>query len=201
VTLAAGDTGLKLSLLLNGIGIAGDNVVKQPAACKRTNGHPSNEASCLSNQDPLHPARSLTVEVLTANNAHAATVTGNIAYDQASGKFTGLINLGKNWKSGTYTLKVRTPMYLRKQVGSVHTITAGQTYTASEENLISSDVDNDNKLTILDYNLIIDCYTFPGDTPSCDVDDAAFVDVNDDGNNDEFDENLFLRDLSVQNGD
>lgn len=193
-------TSLNFSLLLHGMGAAGDNVVPQPAPCKRTNGTTANPAGCLSNQEPQRPTRSITVEVLNQNNTVEATKSGEITYDNATGTFKGSVDLGEDWQTGVYNIKVLSTQYLRRQIAGFHTITSGQAYNVPVSNLVSSDVDKDNRLTILDYNMIITCYTFIGDPAKCAPGDAVEVDVNDDAKNDEFDENLFRRDLIVQYG-
>jgi hypothetical protein len=193
-------TSLNLSVLIHGIGSAGDNVVLQPAQCKRTAGVITDPAGCLSNQVPMHPTRNVSVEIINQNNVTLTTATGTITYDNTTGTFKGKISAGIPLATGIYNLKVLTPMHLKRQVPGFQSITAGTEYAVPVFNVVSSDVDNDNKLTILDYNMIISCYTFIGNAPTCTTANAAPVDVNDDGKNDEFDENLFRRDLIVQFG-
>jgi Mg-chelatase subunit ChlD len=194
-------TRLNLSLLLHGLGAAGDNVLPKPAACQRQNNTIADAEGCLSNQSPLHPERDVKVEVYDKDNQLAASVSGKITYASTSGKFAGSVDLGPNWTTGVYTVKVLTPMFLKRLIDGIQTITNNATHNFPEASLTSSDVDFDNRLSILDYNLIIACYTYPGETAPCNPEKAAKVDVNDDGVNNEFDENLFRRDLIVQYGE
>ncbi len=194
-------TSLHFTIDLHGIGRSGDNVVLYPRQCQRSASGSANLDECLSNQNPLHPERSLIVELFNQENKPQATVSGTMTYDNELGSFKGDVHLGDDWETGPYLLRVKTPGSYKRQAPGMHTITAGESYTVPGFDLVSSDVDNDDKLTVLDYNLIVTCYTFPGLTPPCDAEKATTVDVDDDGDNDEFDYNLFLRDLSVQSGD
>jgi hypothetical protein len=80
--------------------------------------------------------------------------------------------------------------------------------------LVTGDTNNDNVLNILDYNALLDCgygelNPLPINDPNstynskeCQVHTPTEdVDLNDDGIINSTDYNLFLRELSVQNGD
>lgn len=230
-TPPAGSTTLNLNAFLHGIGAAGDNVVLRPAPCQAgfNTGATTSSASateCFSNRNPKHPTRFVKVEIFNQNNESIKVASGSVTYDNTSGTFKGSVNLGESWTTGTYTVKVWSPTYLRRQLPGTRTITANTVNNLDDVDLVSSDVDNDNKLSILDYNLIIACYTRPGQTvPTCSnsseasdptnfLTDGVYtpinagtlktrawrVDVDDNGVNNEFDENLFRRDLIVQYG-
>ena len=67
--------------------------------------------------------------------------------------------------------------------------------------LVTGDIKIDNALNILDYNILIGCYSDFAPAVSCTADLKEEADLTDDGQVNQFDYNLFLRDLSVQNGD
>lgn len=200
-TLPPKETALSFSLLLDGIGAAGDNEQPQPSQCQRIAGHLADPTACFSNQAPQHPERSITVEVVDGNVQIVKTVSGTATYNEMTGKFTGRVNLGTNWISGFYNVKVSTPAHLKAQTPGIQSIVAGEENTTPPVNLVTADADQDNKLTILDFSLINTCYTFPGMTSACNEVDKRAADVNDDGNNDEFDQNLFLREIKVLLGE
>lgn len=193
-------TALNFTLLLHGVGSAGDN--------------PNPTDSTLSNKSPLHPQRNLLVQVFNTSNQVVASNTAPIIYDSDSGTFQGEVGLAKTLPSGNYSIKIQTDRYLRKLIPGIQEITAGQETQVSTTQMVTGDTNNDNVLNILDYNALLDCgYGLLNPLPMNDpnsVFHSSFcqvhtptedIDLNDDGVINSTDYNLFLRELSVQNGD
>jgi len=191
------DTMLSFTLLLHGVGSSGDN--------------PNPGGAALSNKTPLHPQRTLEVQVFDTHNQQVANATGSLLYN--GGAFTGTVNIG-SFGTGSYLVKVKTDRYLRKLVPNVQIITASQANSISQTELVTGDTNNDNLLNILDYNALLDCgYGAVNPLPIIDPrstfnskacqahNSPGNVDLNDDGVIDSIDYNLFVRELSVQSGD
>ncbi|MBI4080183.1 MAG: hypothetical protein HY430_00240 [Candidatus Levybacteria bacterium] len=191
-------TKFAFNLLLHGIGISGDNPNPLPSSCQKASFVP---ALCLSNQNPVHPQKSVTVEVYNSNNQLIVNKTGTITYDNTKGYFVGTIDMGTTLQSGIYNIRVKTDKYLRRLIPGIQNITAGQTNQIPNATLVVGDANNDNALNILDYNALLGCYSDFAPARSCDAAKKIATDFNDDGNVNQFDYNLFLRDLSVQNGE
>lgn len=184
---------------LHGLGIAGDNVVLRPPACQNTN---ASKSACLSNQKPNHPTREYALEVINDHGKTVASLSGKLVYNSSTRIFDAEGETKKITKSGQYTFRLHTPMFLQKKVLFPDLIKPGETYQLPVFDLTSSDADDDNLLTILDYNQIISCYTYPNQkNSSCMVDERLAADTDDNGKTDEFDINLFVRDISVLQGD
>jgi hypothetical protein len=186
-TPTSGNTGLELNVLMDGIGNAGDNA------------NPT--ASSLSNKAPVHPTRDAVAEVFDTNNNLVATASGNITYSSASGSFVGTMYTSAPITDGDYTIKVRSDYHLTRLVPGVEHLIPNQVNQISTVELVAGDANNDNRLDILDYNLMIGCYSDLEPAVSCTPDAQVSTDFNDDGNVNEFDYNLFLRELSTQPGD
>lgn len=195
-----GDTTLSFTLLLHGIGAAGDN--------------PNPSGNTLSNKNPQHPQRNLTVYIYNANDQLVTTKTGALNYDANTQTFHGIVSLGTTFTNGNYTVRVRTDRYLRRLIPGVQTIVNGQDNTPPQTYLVAGDVNGDNILNILDYSSLLDCgygalnplaFTYPTSLyhqAICQVHNPAVnVDIDDNNIINQFDYNLFLRELSVQNGD
>ncbi len=185
-------TGLNFTtdLLLHGIGHSGDNA--NPTAFS------------LSNQSPVHPDRNVAIEVIDGlSHTLVATATGTIAYNQTNGSFTGNASTDTPLPPGQYLLKITSDRYLRRYVPGITVVSnATTTIVIPQLSLVTSDSNNDNKLNILDYNMILDCYTGANPARSCnDNNKKTATDANDDDTVNQYDYNLFLRELSVQNGD
>lgn len=181
-------TDLNFTILLHGIGNSGDNA------------NPT--ASSLSNKDPLHKTRDLTVQIYNQSNTKVFEKTdATISYNAANGNFLGTVALPTNFQTGVYTVYVQSPHYLKKRLPGILTITVNQNNTMPAVHLVTGDVKIDNALNILDYNIIIGCYSDFAPAVSCTPELKENSDITDDGEVNQFDYNLFLRDLSVQNGD
>lgn len=199
-TPSASGTAISFTTLLHGVGAAGDN--------------PNPTGNTLSNKNPLHPQRNLNVTIMDSNNQLVASKTGTLTYASASGNFTGSIDLGDSFAEGSYIIKVQSDRYLKKLVPGIQTITKDQDNKMPIINLVAGDINADNSLNILDYNGFLDCGYGAINPLPMDNEDSIYhttecqahtptinVDINDDGVIDSTDYNLFLRELSVQNGD
>jgi M6 family metalloprotease-like protein len=183
-TIPQGSTFVSLSLFLHGIGNGGDNVNPQGGG----------------NTAPLRLLRTVTIETSDSANQLLAVKTGNVSYNSAAGNFQGTVDLGA-LSSGVYTLKITVPQYLKKTVPGIVSLTGGQTNSIAVLYLVTGDSNNDNYLSILDYNMLLDCYSDLTPARSCtDANKKLMTDLTDDGSVNQFDYNLFLRELSVQSG-
>ncbi len=193
-------TTASFTILLHGVGTTGDNA------------NPKNGS--LSNKSPLHPQRNLEVSVSDINNKSIANISGAINYDRQSGSFKGSIALPRNITKGKYSIKVKTPRYLRKKIPGAFELTPNKDNRIDAVDLVAGDISGDNTLNILDYNGYLNCgYGAVEPLPINDANSlfnkkacqahkpAENVDTDDNGIVDSADYNLFLRELSVKSGD
>lgn len=183
--ITSADTLTSYSILLHGIGAGGDNVSPNSGG----------------NTNPLHPARTIIISVFDAQNQQVTNAQGTINYNSTNKNFQGSINL-VGLAPGYYIIKAKVPSFLGRQFAGIQTITSGQTLTLQSLTLISGDINSDNKISILDYNALFDCFSELLPARNCtDSNKKLLADLTDDGNVNQFDYNLFLRELSVQAGD
>lgn len=180
VTPQPGDTLVAVSVLLHGLGNGGDNV----------------NASSQGNFSPLHPTRTATVEVYDVSNQLISTTQAPITFDSGSGSFKGVADLGGNFNTGLYSVKIKTDQFLRGLVPGIQTLTDGQTNTLPNVKLVAGDVNGDNQVNIVDYNILIGCYSDLSPAVSCTPTNNLLADINDDGHVNQFDYNLFIRELT-----
>lgn len=193
-------TVVSFTVVLHGVGIGGDN--------------PNPNGNSLSNKNPVHPQRDLSVEVTDTNNQVVASASAPISYDAAAGTFTGKMSLGDNVPAGNYNIRIKTDRYLRRLVPGIQQIKVLQENKLPITQLIAGDTNGDNFLNVIDYNALLDCgfglveplpmtdANAPYNSQNCQVHTPAInVDIDDNGIINSFDYNLFLRELSVQNGD
>ena len=129
------------------------------------------------------------------------TQKATLSYDSTAGNFKGSVELSDSIQTDNYLVKVRLPGTLRLQYPTAHRIIKEQTISLPPVHLVTGDVKSDNKLDILDYNIIVSCYSDYTAAIACTPELKTLADITDDGSVNQFDYNLFLRDLSVQNGD
>ncbi len=111
-----------------------------------------------------------------------------------------MLDGGNTIQSGSYLVKVKGVPYLRKKVGGIISVASGAANTLPQAALTTGDANNDNQLNILDYNLLLDCYSELAPARDCTPAKLLTTDFNDDGSVNQFDYNLFLRELSIQTG-
>jgi Mg-chelatase subunit ChlD len=180
-------TSLNMTVYLDGIGSRGDNT------------NPT--ASSLSNKTPQHQSLNAELSIFTTSNNLIASGTGTLTYNTTVGAYTGDVPVQTGFPTGQYIIKVRTNTHLRKQIEQIQTITAGTDNTITPVSLVAGDIDNNNALNILDYNLLLNCYSDLAAAVDCPaLTNKSNADLNDDGNVNQDDYNLFLRELSTQPG-
>ncbi|HSX40031.1 MAG TPA: hypothetical protein VLF68_00255 [Candidatus Saccharimonadales bacterium] len=187
---------LILALALQGIGNYGSNT-----SATLTRG----------NLNPKTPTRTAVIEVFDATGRAVATASAGVVFTASpSATFTGNVDMGA-LASGNYRVKIKTDRYLKKLVTGFQTLTAGQSTPVPQTLLTVGDVNGDNVLNILDYNIMADCFDSNHtisdaggkfNSAACQSHaEKAFADLNDDGIIDGVDYNFFESNLSAGNGD
>lgn len=175
-------TTVLLTVCPHGLGNCGDNV-----------------NSSGGNTNPLHTQRAIRVSVLDANNQLVLTSSQAVSYNQASQNFQGSFQL--TIPPGQYLFQAEMNGFLSNKLPVILTITPGISVTLPTISLVTGDINGDNQLDILDYNILIGCFGEKITTSSCAMPpttQSPGADINDDGVVDGVDYNLFLRELSVQ---
>ena len=200
---AGGDpTKLSFVIGLDTIGTTGTNTVS---------------LSKESNKNPKHPQRTLKVEVLDNSNQKVEEVEADINYvagesAQNYGKFIGTATLSDDFNTGNYIVKVKVDGRLKKQIPGIQRLEAGKINSMDPVNLIAGDIDNDNKIGMLDYGILISCSIFARTEQAkalCSENESfkLLSDLNDDGDNeetpnvDQLDYGYFIQEFSGQAGD
>jgi plastocyanin len=182
-----GSTLVGLALGAHGIGITGD--VANPTD------------NNLSNKSPQQQTRTVSLIVIDSSGKTVMRPTGTVQYSVATGDFRGTVDLGKHFTTAKYLVKVIMPKYLTKIVATNFSITANAVNNLQPAQLIAGDIDSNNVLDINDYNAILTCLEKESAPNSCEDTQRQKVDLNDDGQVDLSDINLFLREFSVRKGD
>jgi hypothetical protein len=186
-TPGANDTVIFMNVGLHGIGSSGDSV---------------NARGDLSNKHPLHFAPPFKVNLYSSSGSLVKQATGLLVYDKTSGTFRGGINMGSSVPAGSYVVKVVSQNRLIKRVPGILQMQTASKVTAPAFAMVSGDINGDNVLNILDYNLLMNCYTDIGPaSENCKKTSSINPDINEDDFINFGDYNLFVREVSVQHGD
>lgn len=176
-------TTLSFSLLLHGLGQAGDSA----------------NPNSTGNINPARTQRTITVEIVNAQNQQVLSKQTSVSYEATNGSFKGFLTTD-TLPAGVYTIKVKTDQYLRAIIPGIQTITTGQNNFMPETRLITGDINNDNVINIVDYNVLLGCYSDLSPATNC-PGDKDNADLTDDGAVNAFDYNLFLRELTNRIGE
>lgn len=185
-TINPASTTLTFNVFMHGIGNSGDNA------------NPT--ASDMSNKTPLHPSRNVTVYVYDDQNNLATTKTGIITYSATTGTFKGTVDIGNQLQQGDYTVRIKESTHLRRLVPGIQQLAAQTNNILPNVEMVAGDVNSDNSINILDYNLLVGCYSDLLPAISCTNETKLTTDLNDNGSVNQFDYNLFLREITVQSG-
>ena len=85
--------------------------------------------------------------------------TGVITYDPANGNYSGSVDFGNSIPDGYYTVLLKEDTHLRKSVPGIIHMIPQQNNTMPTVTLVAGDINNDNVINILDYNILIGCYS------------------------------------------
>ncbi len=178
-------TSISLNLLLHGLGKGGDSA------------NPNGGGTAA----PRRSQRSVAIEVLDSQNKLVLTKEGTVNFDSSVGNFKGDVDLGTEVPTGAYTVKVKADQFLKALGPGIQSFTQGQINILPQMTLTSGDMNNDNKIDILDYNTLADCYSDTLPAQNCsDPAKKLSADITDDGSVNQFDYNLFLRELTNIHG-
>lgn len=180
--LTPSDTQLSLTVYLHGIGNGGD----------------SSNPNSKGNFEPLHPVRPIDLQIYDSNNNLTASVEGSVTFNSSLGYYKGTIDVG-SMPTGDYTVKVKTYSFLRNIIPGIQVLTQGIN-TLPPVYLIAGDITNQNTINILDYNILMGCFSDLLPPTSCTPNEELTADLNDQGVVNEYTYNLFLRELANQNG-
>lgn len=137
------------------------------------------------NKQPQRMARPLHIILLNNQRQEIKRVTTTVAFDGAF--FNGISDLGIDLRGGVYFIKVKFDNTLQKFIPETQTVFVGTTFSLPTVTLIPGDVNNDNALDILDYNLFVSCFG----ARVCNQKQAS--DFDDNGKVDGVDYNILLR--------
>ena len=195
---------------LHGIGRGGDNA----------------NPNITGTSDPVTPERDLIIDVFDANNEAVASTIGAITFDKATGLFLGEIGI-EGPTSGNYSIVIRSPTYLGRRAGLSIALKEKETNDLPKVSLVAGDVNDDNAINILDFNILTDCIGIgsgnkeedtteeeledeeseitPTPTPVkrqpvCTEQDQIDSDIDDNGEVNALDLNLYLRELLTRPG-
>lgn len=188
---SGGNTQLAFTVGLDGIGSAGD--------------HANPNDSSGSNKNPIQACRTkpVHVEVFDSSNALKSNITSaTMTFNATSGRYAAIVDLGSNIANAPHTVKIKTDSHLRKLIPGIQNFIKG-TNNMAQVDLAAGDINADNSINILDYNILNSCSIYSKDQSVCNGNQNfnSWSDLDCTGTVNEYDYNLFIRDFSVQNGD
>jgi len=178
-------SGTKLAIpkaFLHIIGKAGDSVLPGEAGG--------------GNMDPEHEKRDIIINISDlSDNQKVTNKKETLTFDSTMGAFKGgPFDLG-DLPTGSYKITIKMDISL--PVTQTVTLTSGQTTSLESISLVTGDVNNDSKLDILDWNMLLDCFSDIQGAKSCDGNKKTQTDITDDNKVNHPDLNIFIRECKV----
>jgi hypothetical protein len=130
----------------------------------------------------------------------AAKKIAQVVWDTATSRFKSTIDLGAV-SAGSYQVFVKSEKYLRKRMPTILNVTTDtKNYTLPQATMVLGDTNNDNKIDIVDFNMVaFNCYDTKVTTSTCPV--GLNADLNDDGKVDGIDISQMTLLFGLKNGD
>ncbi len=144
------------------------------------------------NNNPTPNIRTAGVQIIDSTGNKVFDSAGDLSYNSETGAFTGKVNV-PNLTSGNYSVRTRFNNTLWKKIPRV--LTAGQDNSLPSVKLINGDVNEDNKLNLLDYTIMISCF---GDKQCS---QKTISDLNSDGKVSDVDINILYYHFKNREGD
>lgn len=146
------------------------------------------------NKNPRHLTRHVTVGIYGMDNQIVTEGNGFIIYDR-NNLFRGVIHFGPVPK-GTYFVKILSDHMLQETVRpTFQALDSSRLNILPDVTLLQGDIDDDNKIDIIDYNASLGCFQ----NKRCQ--DKELIDFNDDGVSNVVDYNILLHDYWEALGD
>lgn len=175
-------TTFHVTTLIHGLGAGGDNR--------------SLHENTASNKYPTHPKRPFVLELQTTESAEPSSLSGELVYNPAEGTFSGSVHTDRSLPTALTGYRIIVPGLLTGAIETPVAVQPGRVNTVPTVTLITGDVDGDNTLSILDFNILAQCYEPARPASACTLSEHA--DLNDDDRIDILDYNLWLRELIAQ---
>lgn len=141
------------------------------------------------NASPKTNTRSIQLTFESAS-ANPVNTSGTLTYNSSSGNFEGGIDIS-NVIPSTYSVKGKLTNTLSKVLSSALVISSStKQYQISPQTFILGDIDNDDALSVQDYNNFVSCYK---NLSSCSGTAKSASDLNDNGGIDLGDLNILQR--------
>jgi hypothetical protein len=141
------------------------------------------------------PQRNIHIQLISAQNNLTSSPSGIVTYNPQTGLYKGFISLDSNFAGGAYLIKVRTDNTLWRQVPGIQNLTAGTLNETQAATLVSGDLNGDNEISVLDYNIFLSC----SGNRICSQ--KSLADFNNDSLVEEIDLNILLSSFRIREGD
>jgi len=157
----------------------------------------------MSNQHPLHTTLTAQVQLFNPTDQLIREGTSTLTYNPENGNYTGTYGISPDViPNDKFNVRIKVPYHLRILIPGIQSLPPGShTMAFAPVAVVLGDADNNNALSILDYNMLLDCYSDLTPAASCTKAHKTATDFNDDGFVNQIDYNLFLRELATQHGD
>lgn len=144
------------------------------------------------NSNPIVRVLNADIDIFDLQNQKVKNIPGSVTFDSISQSFRGEISVGS--LTGSYVIKAKLDNTLWRRTPGIITLVSSQKSETQQTQLVSGDLNQDNELSLADYNILLSCYG----RKSCEQ--KSSTDLNIDGLIDEKDINIFYSGLAKRIG-
>ena len=148
---------------------------------------------------PARKQRTFDIVVYNLKLEPVTTITAALTFNEQDGNYQGKVPL-LGVSSGQYQFSIKTTNTLRKLIQGAFEVQTSAETKLPPVSLTVGDINSDNRISAIDYSLLLDCYSDLTQARNCNSERKTQSDLNDDTLVNFIDYNLFIRELSVQSG-
>lgn len=147
------------------------------------------------NKTPVEPNRQVQIQLTKSDSTTPITATGMLAFN--GNEYVGYVVV-PSAPTGSYQIKARLNNTLYKVIPGIYALQDTSSVNTTTVALNSGDVNQDNKIDLYDYNIMIGCIQ---QKPSCSQAFKALTDLDSNRQTNAADYNIFITQLRFREGD
>lgn len=146
----------------------------------------------LENKFPEHTTRFANILLIDSKNFVFKVHNVSLKYDEADYSFNGVLSV-PDLDAGNYTIQIKADGFLQNEIGSIRYLAVGSEHILPPVSLAGGDINNDGKVTVVDYNHLFTCSIVDIDLKKCSKLIKMRADLDDNGRVDENDQFIFIK--------
>lgn len=146
----------------------------------------------LENTHPKRTTRYAKMFLVNAKNFVTTSYDVALRYEESDGSFVGTL-IVPDIDTGMYKVQMKVDGYLLSEFSESKFLAVGSEYFFVPVRLFAGDVNNDGRVSVVDYNLMLSCSIIAAESGTCSKQARILADLDDNGRVDENDQFIFIK--------